>query len=178
MSDPLIQIEAAGPTGMVTLRADLSDKAARRAIIAAGLTVPDQMTVASAAGLDVLWMSPDELLILTAYGEADAMVASLSEAFGTLHHMAVNVSDARVMFALSGENARLREVLAKLSPADLRASQMPVGRMRRTRLAQVAAAFWFSSDKEANIIAFRSVQDYVYDLLTKVSEPGSAVDHF
>ena len=72
----------------------------------------------------------------------------------------------------------IREVLAKLSPADMRISALPVGRVRRTRLAQVPAAFWFTDDSEAVVICFRSVADYVFGLLSTAAQPGSEVGHF
>ncbi len=123
-------------------------------------------------------MSPDELMVLCAHGEADAMGATLSEALSHIHHMAVNVSDARTVLRLAGEGALIREVLAKLSPADLRADVLPAGTVRRTRLAQVPAAFWFSGESEATVVAFRSVGDYVFKLISKVAEEGSAVGYF
>lgn len=178
MSDPLITIDEAGPTGMVTLRADLADPAVLAAFEIAGIVVPKPGEADASSGLEVLWMSPDEVLILTSPEEAEAVISSLQDAFRGVHHLAVNVSDARVMFELRGEDALLREVFAKLTPADLRAASLPVGTLRRTRLAQVPAAFWFPRDGAANLIAFRSVRDYVHALLTKVSEPGSAVGYF
>ena len=178
MSEPLIKIEHAGPSGMITFRADLSDPGVSSALAFSGLEVPARRQVTSGGGPEVLWMSPDELMILTSHGETDALIATLTEAMAGQHFLAVNVSDARVMFRLTGSDAHLREVLAKLSPADLRATSLPQGEVRRTRLAQVPAAFWFSRDGEAMLIAFRSVGDYVEGLLKKVSEPGSAVGYF
>ena len=48
----------------------------------------------------------------------------------------------------------------------------------RTRLAQVAAAFWLTSEDEALVVAFRSTGDYVFNLISKVAEEGSAVGYF
>ena len=94
------------------------------------------------------------------------------------HHLAVNVSDARSAMRVTGEGARIRECLAKLTPADLRTSALPVGQVRRTRLAQVAAAFWFASDGEAFVICFRSVADYVFGLVSEAAAPGAEVGYF
>ena len=100
--------------GMVTLRADLSDAAVAGAVkTAVGSDMPDVRKATETA----LWMSPDELLLLTPYGEAGVAVDKLTEALSGVHHLAVDVSDARTMFKLEGDAAR--EVLAKGAPVDL-----------------------------------------------------------
>ena len=168
----IVTIAKAGPTGMVTLRTDLS--AAASALRGAGITVPDRRTARDGT----LWMSPDELMILCPRDASSDKVAVLTVALKGTHHLAIDVSDARVMFTLTGEGAAIRETLAKLSPADLRANALPVGEVRRTRLAQVAAAFWFETEGEARLICFRSVADYVFGLLKHAAQPGSEVGHF
>lgn len=170
----LIDITDLGPTGMVTLRADLSDPAITNTITSAGFEVPGQGRKAGQS----LWMSPDEILILTSTESADAQIALLSTALSDQHSFAINVSDARSVFRLSGSASAIREVLAKLTPADLRPSALPVGMVRRTRLSQVAAAFWFEREDEARLICFRSVSDYVFDLLSNAAAKDSAVGYF
>lgn len=177
-STGLVKVQDAGLMGMVTLRADLADDRLAAALSTLGFGLPEQGRASGTPEKGVLWMSPDEVLLLCPHGEADALVASLAEALKDAHHLAVNVSDARSVVRLSGENALIREVLAKLSPADLRASALPTGQVRRTRLAQVAAAFWFTHDDEAIVVAFRSTGDYAFNLISKVAEEGSAVGYF
>ena len=167
-----IRVEDAGLQGMITVRGDL------KALAGAGITVPEQGAATGGLGDGSLWMSPDELLVLCAYGETEAKVASIGAALKDLHHLAANVSDARAVFRLTGEGAAIREVLAKLSPADLRASGLPVGAVRRTRMAQVPAAFWFAGEGEAIVICFRSVADYVFGLLEQASKDSGVVGHW
>ena len=122
----------------------------------------------------VAWMAPDEVLILCEHGAADKLVTDLSGKLGDSHHLAVNVSDARAIFTLKG--AAVKDVLGKLSPADL--GSLPVGEMRRTRVAQVAAAIWLSDAETAHVICFRSVAQYMFDLLATAASSGSEVgDH-
>lgn len=175
-----VTVEDQGLTGMITLRADLSDAGVAQALSSAGVEVPAQgmATGGEFAGVGTLWMSPDELMVLCAHEAADGKAAELSAALGGRHGLVLNVSDARCVFRLTGPGASIREVLAKLSPADLRAAAMPTGRVRRTRLAQVPAAFWFTSEDEALLICFRSVSDYVFGLLKNAAAPGSEVGHF
>ena len=173
-----VTIKDAGLAGMILLRADLGDTDVVSALQGAGFDLPDPAELVGELGNGALWMSPDELMILCAHDEAEAIVATLAEALSELHVLVANVSDARAVFRLSGNGSAVREVLAKLSPADLRQAALPPGRVRRTRLAQVPAAFWFASDDEAILICFRSVAGYVLELLSKVATPGSEVGHF
>lgn len=170
----LIDITRLGPTGMVTLRADLADAEITETITSAGFEVPGMRQKAGPS----LWMSPDEVMILTAYESAEAQVSVLQTALKGKHSFVVNVSDARTAFHLKGPDAVLRDVLAKLTPADLRPDALSVGEVRRTRLAQVAAAFWFEGEGSAQLICFRSVSDYVFELLKNAAAEDSAVGYF
>ncbi|MEM6305561.1 MAG: sarcosine oxidase subunit gamma family protein [Pseudomonadota bacterium] len=173
----LVTIKEIGPMGMITLRGDLGAKALQRAAAAAsGAAMPDQRQVNMAEEGALAWMSPDELLILCPYTEVAERLESLQAAFGKQHALAVNVSDARAVFEVKG--ARAREVMAKLVPVDLAPGVFTPGMFRRTRLAQVAAAFWMPEEATFRIVCFRSVARYVFDVLKVAAQPGSEVDHF
>jgi len=177
--DGFVAVREMGLQGMVSLRGDLTDTgfaAAAKTVL--GAEVPGQRAVVETQTGAVAWMSPDELLILCPHEAADAVVAQLDAALAGQHHLAVNVSDARVMFEMTGAAGALRDVLAKLSPADLRADSLAPGEMRRSRLAQVPAAFWFADDTTLRLIAFRSVAQYVGDLLSMSAKPGGEVGFF
>ena len=100
----------------------------------------------------------------------------LTKSLGKAHALAKNVSDARAVFEVSGAHAR--DVLAKLTPADVSPDAFGVGDIRRSRLAQVAGAFWVVDDHTFRIVCFRSVAQYVFDLLCVAAQPGSEVNHF
>ncbi|MEM7441658.1 MAG: sarcosine oxidase subunit gamma family protein, partial [Pseudomonadota bacterium] len=89
------------------------------------------------------------------------------------HALAVNVSDARAIFQVSGPIAR--EVLAKLAPVDFSREAFRPGQFRRSRLAQVPAAIWADDEDIFRIICFRSVAEYVFNLLKVAAQPGSEV---
>ena len=74
---------------------------------------------------------------------------------------------------VSGDGAR--EVLGKLCPVDLSAEAFVPGQFRRTRMAQVAAAFWLDQDGSFHIVCFRSVADYMFSLLSTAAQPQSEV---
>ncbi|WP_293574245.1 sarcosine oxidase subunit gamma [Phaeobacter sp.] len=170
----LAKVEDSGLQGMITLRGDLASAVLQAAVKAAtGAEVPVSGQVALSDQGGVAWMSPDELLLLVPYAEVDAKVSELSEALKGEHALAVNVSDARGVFRLSGEGAR--EVLGKVCPVDMSAEAFKPGQFRRTRMAQVAAAFWLDHDGVFHIVCFRSVAAYVFNLLSASAHPQSKV---
>lgn len=151
--------------GMVTLRADLGDPAVAAAVAdCTGCAMPDRRAIVTSGDFSVAWMSPDELLLLVPYARSEDTVTALNGALGAVHHLAVDVSDARAMFRVGGPG--VREVLARLCPADLSTAAFGPGELRRTRLAQVPAAFWMPDDGCAHLICFRSVARYAMDTLS------------
>lgn len=174
----LVRVEEAGLRGMVTLRADLAEAKVRKAVKATvGVDLPAIRRAVVDGDRGALWMSSDELLLLLPHGDAPAAVAALSKALEGVHHLAVEVSDARAVFRLTGELDVVREVLAKLTPADLSPGVFGEGEVRRTRLGQVAAAFWIE-EGGVTLVAFRSVSRYVFDLLSNAAAPESAVGYW
>ncbi|MDP5334258.1 MAG: sarcosine oxidase subunit gamma, partial [Paracoccaceae bacterium] len=67
---------------------------------------------------------------------------------------------------------------AKLAPVDLHPAHVGPGDVRRTRLAQVAGAFWMPEAGQINVVCFRSVAQYVFDLLCTAADPAASVDYF
>ena len=173
----LARVAEAGLQGMITLRGDLGARPVRAAVKAAfGVDVPDVNNVASAGHMGVCWMSPDELLLLCPHGEAEAKVAELGTALAKQHHLAVNVSDARAMFQVNGSGAR--EVLGKLCPLDFAPGKFEPGQIRRTRMAQIPAAIWMPDAETVQIVCFRSVAEYTFNLLRDAVAEGGEVGLF
>ncbi|MEN8917520.1 MAG: sarcosine oxidase subunit gamma family protein, partial [Octadecabacter sp.] len=91
------------------------------------------------------------------------------------HFLAVDVSDARAVFTVSGDGAR--DVLARLCPVDLHPDSFGLGQVRRTRMAQIAAAFWMHDDG-FDVVCFRSVADYAQGVLTRAATTGEKTGFF
>jgi sarcosine oxidase subunit gamma len=102
------------------------------------------------------------------YAAVPAALDAIGKAMAGVHHLAVDVSDARAVFRVEG--AKADQVLAKLSPVDF--AKLEPGELRRTRAAQVATAFWKEGDG-FTVVCFRSVGRYVFDLLAMSATPGS-----
>lgn len=173
----IAEVREIGPVGMITLRGDLSAAALKKAVKGAvSLDMPAQRGVTAADDRAVCWMSPDEVLILCDYDAVQDVLAKTVKGLGKTHGLAVDVSDARAVFRVSGPHAR--DVMAKLAPVDLSQNAFAPGELRRTRLAQVAAAFRMVDEVTFEIICFRSVAQYVFDLLKIAAQEGSEVGFF
>ncbi len=167
--DGFAKIREIGPLGMITLRAKPDVAGLAEAIKAAvGTAVPARREIEVAGDRAAGWMGPDEYLLILPYGETTAALAAISAALAGQHHLAVAVSDARAVFRVEG--AKADQVLAKLSPVDF--ATLAPKELRRSRAAQVAAAFWKEGDG-FTVVCFRSVAGYMMGLLTHSAMPGS-----
>ena len=176
-SDGIAEIAEAPLQGMITLRGDLNAKPLKKAVT--GLTKVDLPGPGQANGRGdrgLCWMSPDEMLVLCPYATVAAELAMLNTALAKTHALAVDVSDARAMFRVSGPLAR--DVMAKLAPVDLSLEGFQPGMFRRTRMAQVAAAFWMPNADTFQIVCFRSQAQYMFDLLKTAAQKGSGLNYF
>jgi sarcosine oxidase subunit gamma len=171
----LVQISETGPHGMITVRGDLSAPEFCAAVEKiTGFEIPGPGAMVGDLRGGIAWMSPDELLVLCTAEKEDELCNALSVGLKDMHALVANVSDARAVFELKG--AHIRDVLAKLAPVDMSREQMCPGMLRRTRLAQVPAAFWIEQES-ARIVCFRSVAQYMFDLLQVAAQPGSEVGY-
>jgi len=156
---------------MISLRAARDAQGLAEAIRAvAGTGVPAQRQIVHNGDRAAGWMSPDEYLLILPHAATEVALAQVAAAMAGTHHLAVTVSDARTAFRIEG--AKADQVIAKLAPVDLTA--LAAGELRRTRVAQVAAAFWRDGDG-MTLVCFRSVARYVFDLLVLSATPGSEI---
>ena len=171
------RITEIGGQGMITIRGDLDAPFLRKAAKkATGVDFPGPGQCHGDGAKGLAWMSPDELLLLCPHAEVGEVLERLQGKFKDTHSLALDVSGARALFRVEG--ARAREVLAKLAPVDLAPESFTPGMFRRTRLGQVAGAFWLRDDGSFHVICFRSVARYVFDLLQEAARPGSEVGLF
>ncbi len=162
MSD--VEISRVPGLGMIALRADLDEPRLAATLRSVGLAPPAPRRIEIAGDAAAAWMSPDELLLFGPDAETAPRIADLEAALVGMHHLMVDVSDARTVFRLAGPGARL--VLAKGAPVDLAPGVFAPGDFRRTRLGQVAAALWVVADDDLRLMCFRSVAEFVGDWLS------------
>ena len=164
-----VTVKDSGAHGMITLRGDHAELAeAVKAAVGSGM--PTQRRLEGGLGGGAAWASPDELLLFCDYADAAGALEKARKSLEGNHFLVADVSDARAVFALEGSG--IRDLLAKLCPADLSPEALPHGEFRRSHLGQVAAAFWLESEETATVICFRSVAPYVYDLLSEAVKGG------
>ncbi|MFB2531169.1 sarcosine oxidase subunit gamma [Paracoccus sp. p4-l81] len=173
-NEPLARIDGplADAPAMIGLRGDLSDPRIVTGITAAtGCDMPAPRGIVEAGARSLGWMSPDELILMLPAADLADVLDALADALAGLHHLVVDVSDMRAMFQITGPRAD--QVLMKLTPADV--AGVAVGELRRSRVAQVAAAFW-RVDGGWRLVCFRSVAVYMRDLLDTAAQPGGDLD--
>jgi sarcosine oxidase subunit gamma len=165
------QIRRIDGRGMLALRAAAEagpDLAAALFLPAA----PAQRRIETADGRSLAWMSPDEWLLQAPRADLPALADAARAALGERPHLVLDVSDARALFRIEGPGAR--DVLAKGAPVDLSRAAFGPGDFRRTRLGQVACAFWMTGtagDGEAfELVCFRSVAGHVFEWLCESAE--------
>jgi len=115
----------------------------------------------------LLWLGPDERLVL-APAEATLMTGTrLTEALAALHHSLVDVSHRQVALEISGPLAV--DALAAGCPLDLDAGAFPVGMCTRTMLAKAEIVLWRTELERFHIEVWRSFAAYVCDFLAEVA---------
>ena len=169
--DGFAQIREIGPFGMISLRCDLAEKALPALIKSiTGTKMPAPRRIETKDDKAAAWMSHDELLLILPYKDVSKALDTIGKKLVAIHYLAVDVSDARAVFRIEGPQSI--EVLMKLAPVDF--ANLAAGELRRTRVAQVAAAFWQNADG-FTLVSFRSVAGYVMGLLEHSAAPGSGL---
>jgi sarcosine oxidase subunit gamma len=164
-SGPGVTLRETPPLAMVNLRVAPRSDAARRVEDALGARSPGANAVAPASLGAVLWLGPDELLVVAGDGEAPGVVALLTEALGGDPGSVVDVSAARAGVDLAGPRAA--DVLAKGCSIDLHPRAFPPGRCAQTLLARANVVVWHLGEP---------LRDGGYRVLTGASFAGYLAD--
>jgi len=121
---------------MVTLRGNAGDEAFRTAVAGCvGVALPGEALSAMSSGnRSILWMGPDEWLVVAPADDRETLPAALAAALAGRHAAAVEVGESMTVIALAGPRAR--DVLAKGCTIDLHPSVFGPGKVVRTLLAK------------------------------------------
>lgn len=131
---------------MVNLRVDPTTEAAERIGKTLGAPLPQQCGHTAVSGpRTVVWLGPDEWLVLSQATEETAVTAELREALGADPGSVVDVSANRTTLELSGPAAR--QVLEKGCPLDLHPRSFGPGRAMSTTVGPVAVLLWQVDDE-------------------------------
>lgn len=145
---------------MVGLRVVTGSDAARRLEEALGTTLPLRCgSVTTAAdGASVLWLSPDEFLVITDR-PPEAFTAELAQALGQGPGAVLDLSANRTTFALAGPSARA--VLDKGCPLDLHPRSLAVGTAYLTAVGAVPVLLWKIDDETFWVLPRSSYADFL-----------------
>ena len=164
--------------GMIDLRGSMADKKFMAAVkTALGVELPKAPRTSTTFGdVQVLWLSTDQWLVLTGRARVTALLADLRKSLGTIHSLAVDVSDMRAIIRLEGDG--VRETLMKGSTLDLISEDYAIGTVRRMRFAEIAALLHVVEQNIIDIYVFRSYADYAWEFLVKAARKGAEVKLF
>jgi len=154
------------PAARFTLRGRAPVMAAAGAAL--GLNISDVACRSSANGQRaVLWMGPDEQLILAPAEGGESLGAHLRDALGALPHSLVDMSHRQLALEVSGPTAQT--LLNAGCPLDLHISAFPVGMCTRTVLGKADIVLWRTGPDSFHVEVWRSFADYVARFLTEAA---------
>jgi sarcosine oxidase, subunit gamma len=131
----------------------------------------DALKSATAGDTSILWLGPDEWMIVTAPEEAERRLAAMRVALARVHHQLVDVGDYYTIIELSGSQAR--EALMKLTTLDLHPRTFKAGMVAGSVFAHANAWVWQTTDDATDdgpmfrLIIRWSMADYLWCLLAE-----------
>ena len=151
------------PPGQIDLRGHAGDPRFARAVgTVLGCVLPlNANTVQSASDVTVLWLGPDEWLVITPPGTETDLIARLRETLGDIHAAVTDVTGNRAQFRLSGPGAR--EVLMKGCSLDLHPRSFRAGRCAQTLMARAGVILHQRDDAPTyDLYPRRSFGEYLW----------------
>lgn len=137
----LVRLSEVAFSTQVALRVDPKSPAAERIGTALGTMLPHRpWQVGHSDQLAVLWLGPDEWLVVGPEGRAEEIQALLTEALGGEHGAVLDVSAHRAIIEISGP--RSRELLAKGCALDLHRRAFGTDHCAQTLLARAGVLLW------------------------------------
>jgi len=131
-----------------------------------GLELPTTPKTAHSDGANtVLWLGPDEWLVVSAAQYDGTLAIRLDEAMGTLHHAVVDVTHSRAVIGLEGPNAR--DVLMKGTNIDLHPRAFGPGHCIQAHLARTHMLLHQRDDAPSyDVYIHRSFAVYAWNWLS------------
>jgi sarcosine oxidase subunit gamma len=162
---PAPWLETLPPATRFVFRGDAAARAA--AGTAFGVTLPESACRAAQAGTRaVLWLGPDEHLLLAADGEGATIEAAVSRALDGHAYSLVDVSHRQVGLRVQGSRAAW--LLESQCPLPLNLRDFPVGMCTRTIFSKAEIVLWRTAPEVFHLEVWRSFSTYVVELLREV----------
>jgi sarcosine oxidase subunit gamma len=160
--------------GKIHLRGDPGDQAFMDRLAETVGTAPpvEPNTVAVAGENNILWLGPDEWLVVTPPGRQGDMVGALAGAMEGLYVSIVDGSDARTTIRLHGADAR--NMLMKGCPLDLHPRVFGPGQCAQSILAKADVLIHQIDDAPTyDLYVLCSFSRYLWDWLTDAAKEFS-----
>lgn len=157
--------------GKINLRGDSGDQAFMDAVAeVVGAAPPvEANTVATAGKNSVLWLGPDEWLVVTPEGKQGEAEAALRTALEGQHASIVDGTDARTAIRLHGAHAR--DVLMKGCPLDLHPRAFGPGQCAQSILVKADILIHQRDDAPTyDIYVLCSFSRYLWDWLADAAK--------
>lgn len=160
----------------VNLRGNPADAAFASSVARVlGTALPPANKVATGGGLSVLWLGPDECLVVGPSGRETTLVPALRQALAGQHAAVVDLSEARTVITVAGRRAR--EVLQKGTTLDLHPRVFGPGDCAQSGLSR-ANIILHQTDAAPgyDVYVLNSFADYLWNWLERAAaEYGLAV---
>ena len=127
-------------------------------------TVPN--TATTTGDRDVLWLGPDEWLVVDMPGDAEAIAAELEASLDGLYHSVVDVSANRAVLELAGPSRH--DLLSSACPIDLHPRSWGDGRCAQSVFG-AAQVVLHEREGVTRLFVRPSFANYVVDLLLVAS---------
>jgi sarcosine oxidase subunit gamma len=125
-----------------------------------GLRPPTEANTAASLGQKtILWLGPDEWLLVGEAGGEAAMVQRLRKALEGIHSAVVDLSASRALLWVSGPHAE--ETLAKAATLDFHVRAFPVGHCAQTNIARTQGIIHRTGPEEFRIFVRTSFARYL-----------------
>ena len=118
----------------------------------------DSNRFSSTASRHAVWLSPDEVLLLTEAGAEAALAKQIADNAGQTHIAVNDISDALTSLHLKG--TAVRQILAKGCAIDLHKNHFTTGDCAQTMLSHAAVTLLALGDDEMMVICRTSFTDY------------------
>lgn len=155
-----VALREAGLLSMVSVRVEPGSEAAERIGAALGCLLPPACgQTASAGEHTVLWLGPDEWLVVSGWDEPSTLTALLQRALAGERGSVADVSANRTVLELSGGQARA--VLEKGCPVDLHPRAFVPGQAVTTTMGPVPVLLWQTGAAGYRLLPRSSFADYL-----------------
>lgn len=138
----------------------------------AGIPMPATMRAARLGAYDLLWLGPDEFLLIAPDGDAGLIAREMAAKIAGAAHSMVDVSHRQIGLRLEG--SRAGQVLSAGCPLDLRLSAFPVGMVTRTIFLKAEIVLWRKEENRFYVEIWRSFAPY---FVGHLKEARIAADH-